>query len=68
MTAPVVLDLLLVDRPKNGALHVAREGCDPADGSFLWPSKGDVESFDISGTRVRVVMDRGLASARGLLL
>ena len=69
MSAPVILDLLFEGRTPNGALHVAREGTDPADGSYLWVSdkRREVESYDISGTRVRVVMERGLAEARGLL-
>lgn len=66
MTAPVILDLQFVGFTPNGAIHVAREGTDPADGCFLWPTRGEVASFDVTGTRVRVVVDAGLARERGL--
>lgn len=66
MTAPVILDLQFVGQTLNGAIHVAREGTDPPNGCFLWPKKGETHSFDISGTRVRVVVDAGLARERGL--
>lgn len=65
MSDPVTLDLVLVDRMKNGAIMVAREGVDPADGVFLWP-KDHLEPYDASVTRVRVRIDAGLARLRGL--